>query len=319
MSIDDKHDANWYYQDPVSRWKGFSADKLKGNEIRNGEFILAKIPQMPGLITRKSRTDEHGRKTTYIELVTERWYDRDKKQTRNKRVCIGIDISYLYRGMMIINEKYHDYFNSNGDLIFTPKIEKKEKEPKREESDISTDGRDDNGSAAVGSDLSTSICSVRDDNEAAATGLDLSTTPDGSSRDDTLNTGVTVIAAEEKKEKHMEKSDQEIQAELDMKEHMKDRIEFLGSLLHRYDGLVEDQLAKRPNQPMTRYQIERINELLREIKMVMSPFEYGEYLQLADGEEGEDGRMTTYADMAVLLKNYVCVMDSYKYGRIWYK
>ena len=128
MPIIDKRDRNNWYNcipeqaDPAKRWEGFSADKLQGNEIRCGEMILAKIPQVPGLISRKTRRNEYGSSTTYIELITERRYDREKHQTRNRRVCIGTDISHIYRGMMIINEKYHEYFNSKGQLVFTPLI-----------------------------------------------------------------------------------------------------------------------------------------------------------------------------------------------------
>ena len=92
----------------------------------------------------KNRENEFGRVTRYVELITERRYDKEKKQSRNKRVCIGIDISHIYPGMMIINEKYHDYFNKNGDLIFSPRIEvreekKKTKEKKEQNQDQSQD------------------------------------------------------------------------------------------------------------------------------------------------------------------------------------
>ena len=136
MPIVDKRDRNnWYNcipikRDPAERWKRFSADQLKGNEVECGCGTLAKIPQIKGLISFKNRENEFGRVTRYVELITERRYDKEKKQSRNKRVCIGIDISHIYPGMMIINEKYHNYFNKNGDLIFSPRIEVREEKKK---------------------------------------------------------------------------------------------------------------------------------------------------------------------------------------------
>ena len=106
---------------------------------------------------------------------------------------------------------------------------------------------------------------------------------------------------------------------MDRKEHMKDRVEFLYNLLMKYDCLVEEQMGKRPDLAMSRNQIRRINELLQDIRQIMQPFEFSEYLQLAEEENEESGSRMTYADMAVLLKNYICVMNSYKFGRLWYR
>ena len=126
-----RRERNWYDSIPIqqnygNQWEHFSADKLQGNEIKCGDVILAKIPNLPGLIGRKTRKDEYGKVTKYVELITERWYDKEKQQTRNRRVCIGIDVDHIFRGMMVINEKYHKYFNRAGELMIEPKIEKKE-------------------------------------------------------------------------------------------------------------------------------------------------------------------------------------------------
>ena len=133
MPIVDKRDRNnWYnniplQQDPSKRWQKFSAEQLKGNEVQCGCETLAKIPPIKGLISYKSRKNDYGKVTRYVELITERRYDKEKKQSRNKRICIGIDVSHIFPGMMIINEKYHDYFTTSGELKFSPKIETKEK------------------------------------------------------------------------------------------------------------------------------------------------------------------------------------------------
>ena len=308
MPIIDKKDRNNWYNcipeqaDPVKRWEGFSADKLKGNEIRCGEMILAKIPQVPGLISRKTRRNEYGSSTTYIELITERRYDREKHQTRNRRVCIGTDISHIYRGMMIINEKYHEYFNSKGQLVFTPLIEKREKSAETEKK--TDNGKKTDPKKQTGIKEEAAMMQEQE-------GLTIETS--GSDGPEETEAGERKIGT------GVEENDREIQEEMDRKEHMKDRVEFLYNLLMKYDCLVEEQMGKRPDLAMSRNQIRRINELLQDIRQIMQPFEFSEYLQPAEEENEESGNQMTYADMAVLLKNYICVMNSYKFGRLWYR
>ena len=126
------------------------------------------------------------------------------------------------------------------------------------------------------------------------------------------------MEAEEKKQEATEENDSEIQEEINRKEHMKDRFEFLDRLLLKYRSIIEEQVTKRPDMRMSRYQIIRINQLLKEIREFLQIFEYGEYMPLAEEPE-EEGEVMTYADMALLLLNYDCVMNSYRIGRIWYK
>ncbi len=257
----EKARERWYGCIPTQadreRWGGFTSEDLSGNELRCGGKIMAKIPKLPGLISRKKRKDEYGHETKYIELTTERWYDRDKQQMRNKRVCIGIDVSHIYDGMMIINDKYREYFNKKGELVKT---------------------------------IHNSKFIIHNDN----------------------------LKETEETKMEDEMKDPEIQAELDRQQHEKDRMDFLNDLLMKYDVLVELHAEKRPDMQMSQNQIRRINGLLKEIREYLTLFEYGEYMEMVE-EGDEDGKGMTYADMEVLLKNYRCVVDAYKYGRIWYK
>ncbi len=296
MPIVDKRDRNnWYNcipikRDPAERWKRFSADQLKGNEVECGCGTLAKIPQIKGLISFKNRENEFGRVTRYVELITERRYDKEKKQSRNKRVCIGIDISHIYPGMMIINEKYHNYFNKNGDLIFSPRIEvREEKKKTKEKKEQNQDQSQDAGLATQAPEA-----------------------PPAPAESET-------IREEAKEEEQMDGKDQEIQEELDRQEHLRHRFGFLDRMLRQYKLLVDEQLSKKQDRKMSRYQIRRINELLQDIRAFLQAFEYTEYLQLAEEAEEESGDRMSYSDMAILLSGYMCVMDSYRYGEIWYK
>ena len=96
MPINRKNVPNWYNaipeNNPNAFWEHFDPDKLKTNEIECGDAVLAKIPNLPGRISRRNK--QNGDYTTrYIELILEHSYDKGKKQSRNKRVIIGTDIS----------------------------------------------------------------------------------------------------------------------------------------------------------------------------------------------------------------------------------
>ena len=101
--------------------RDFDPDKLKNGWIELGpETIVARIPNVPGRISRRKT-----QKDDYIEFIVERSYDREKRQTRNKKVIIGTDFSHIFPGMMIVNECYHDYFTNQGVLVFDPMKKKK--------------------------------------------------------------------------------------------------------------------------------------------------------------------------------------------------
>ena len=230
----------------------FSADELSGNEVQWEGETLAKIPELPGLISRKKRKDDYGHETGYIELITERRYDREKRQSRNKRVCIGTDFSHIFPGMMLVNKRYHEFFDSAGNL---------------------KEG------------IQHSAASMRN---------------------------------AERKEKSMENHDERIQEELDREAHLKDQIRFLESMLDKYRYIVDEYIPKKAGNPVSKYQIRRVNELLKDIRYVMQEFEFTEYLQLAEEPEEDEERMT-YGDLAVLLQGYKCMMDSYTFDRLWKK
>ena len=302
--------TNWYdsipvAEDPVKKWANFDASKLKGNEIQCSAGTMAKIPQLQGFISRKKRTDEYGNVTTYIELITERWYDKEKRQTRNKRVCIGIDVSMFYGGMMLINDKYHDYFDKDGNLLITIRDEGK----KKDAADKKTAEKDKGEEKKDAGD-----CLERQQAGTEAEENPVYAEDSAEKRQEVKQD----MEAEEKKQEATEENDSEIQEEINRKDHMKDRFEFLDRLLLKYRSIIEEQVTKRPDMRMSRYQIIRINQLLKEIREFLQIFEYGEYMPLAEEPE-EEGETMTYADMALLLLNYDCVMNSYRIGRIWYK
>ena len=55
--------------------------------------------------------------------------------------------------------------------------------------------------------------------------------------------------------------------------------------------------------------------------LLLSGCTWPEVVPWAREEEAEEesGDRMSYSDMAILLSGYMCVMDSYRYGEIWYK
>ena len=147
MRINNRNDRNgWYNTIPVQgasarRWPNpdtFDVNKLQENEIDYGNgTVLAKIPVIPNHIYKRREKD---RSKVYIELVLGRSYDEASKQTRNRKVIIGTDAAGLFDGMMVINEKYREYFDKDGRIINeelkrTLAKEAREKEKKKQKSE----------------------------------------------------------------------------------------------------------------------------------------------------------------------------------------
>jgi len=64
--------------------------------------------------------------------VLDRHYDKEKKQSRNTRVVIGTDISHIYPDMMLTGKRYHEFFDTAGNLLpqYLPDKLKEEKQKK---------------------------------------------------------------------------------------------------------------------------------------------------------------------------------------------
>ncbi len=307
MPIVNKRDLNnWYNSIPVqdTRPKTFSASQLKGNEIRWGIETLAKIPDIPGRISRKNVKSQYGDKVTrYVELILEKSYDKEKQQMRNKRVTIGIDVSHIFDGMMIINKKYHDYFDKEGRLIYrsstftqevkAPEINKPEPEAEPMQKQDAPEARTPEQE-----------------------------TPESTWKEETTKTSNTekeTMNGESENREEEEQDDEEIQKQIDEEKHKQDHLEFLEGMLNKYFYSIEEQAKKRPDKTVSRYQTRRINEVLKELKDFFAPTDTAYFLELAEEptEDGEGGM--TYADMEILLHAYMHTLSSYDMGRLWYK
>ena len=316
MPIIDRRDRNnWYNSIRTTDASGgtqkrFSASQLKGNEIQWGDAMLAKIPQIPGRISRKNVKTGYGDQVTkYVELILERTYDKEKKQTRNKRVTIGIDISHIFEGMMIINDNYHQYFDREGRLTYRSETLANLYLPPKAQPKAGPEQEPDSRTAPK---LDPELVPKPDPKP----------TPEPNLPDKPAESVITIDTDNrEDPTESEEEDDREIQEELNQREHEKDHLKFLEGMLQRYADSIQEQAKKRPDKQLSRYQLRRINEVLRELKDFFSDTDVADYLELAEepAEDGEDENILTYADMEILLHAYTRVLDDYWFGKLWYK
>ncbi len=297
MPIIDKRDRNNWYNGIRAKdaaggpLKPFTPSRMKGNEFQWGTETVARIPQIPGRISRKNVKNEDGRWVTrYVELILERNYDKEKGQTRNKRATIGIDVSHIAEGMMIINDNYHKYFDRDGKLIYhsetidtprdNPPQEKTEPQPAPEQKQEPEQAEE--------TEAGTETVPTEDDQEGNA--MDKPEAP-------------------------------ETQEELNRRKHEEDHLRFLDGMLSAYINSIVDMAKKRPDKRMTRYQIRRINEILKEIREYFKATDLADYLELAEepSQDNQDEPSMTYADMEILLHAYSRAMSTYWFGTVWYK
>ena len=107
------------------------------NRIRVGidDSEMVRIPKIPGRIFIKK--PEHG--FWEVQFIYEKWYDKDKKQNRNRKVTIGWTLAEFPNGMHPL-PRYYDFFDGRtGELIQQkPKIPEKRGRRRRRSSGAET-------------------------------------------------------------------------------------------------------------------------------------------------------------------------------------
>ena len=286
-------------------------EAVPGNEFDIGNNIIAvRIPNLPGRISRKRRKDEFGHETVYIELIVDRFYDPEKRQCRNKRISIGIDISHIHDGLMLPGKKYYQYFDHDGRPLYGPKFPENMQSRKEtdEQNDTDAEGETEEDQEAP--------------EEAAAEPAEEPKTGPEARTDPATEEEKKQRAEDDRKEQEAWKKAEEGLNEL-KRQRMEDRIDFLKSILRLYNDYVSTVAEKKPFLRMTAYQVKRINELLRDLRRLFRGLEHYEYLELADepwegtenGDEEEEHRIS-YGDMAVLLAPYEQFFTDYLFGRL---
>lgn len=256
-------------------------------------------------------------------MILEKSYDKEKHQSRNKRVIIGIDVTDIYHGMMIINEHYHDYFDRNGNLIIIPEV--------AEESEAAEEQRNAGTEIVPVTATEKKKEAAREERQNMKQSMPLEKKQNTGSntvkyvedRKPGNQTPADVNPEETKDMNPYEPDDSEEQEDEEEAKyrHINDYAEFLSDLLHRYKETIDEQAKKRPDKHLSLYQTRRINELLEALRYFFKDFETIDYLKLAEEPSEEDPKNTgmTYADMAILLSAYVSTMWSYRLDKLWFK
>ena len=283
----------------------FSPVMLPKGRIENGDQVMVPVPDIPNRIS--------VRKDGYIELILERHYDREAKQSRNRKVIIGSDVSGFLPGMMIPNDNYADLFDGNGRLW------NKEQETEQEEA---TEDRQE-------------TAHIRQEEHREAQTKETKAEPKPQKNTQTpkqkekaevpVNTDAQNAALREwenqlrQKERELQIREQELdelqeQIMVQFSQAEKDHISLLSRILDSYIDTVQHQARRKPDAPMSTKQIRTINELLEELRTFFAGSESEDYLHLAEEpDEATNTPATTNGEMALLLTAYQCTVNAYFY------
>ena len=327
----------------ISNAETFDPDKLIANELDQGNgIIIAKIPKIPGRISRRKKGDSN---EYFIEFITERHYDKESQQTRNAKTIIGTDVSGFLRGMMIINDHYHKYFDRAGNLIHDPMKgqEEPEEEETREEAPVPAgepipqdpDERE-RGTEAMKANDNEPVTDPKAEPETKTdepNQLPVITDADLLQREEAVREREEqALRKEEELNEAVQKlnelrrivEDQRMQNIAREMQIETDHIRLLAQILDNHCDTIREQAKRRPNVPMTVGQVRIINELLSEIREYLAGCETEKYLKLAEepaeekeGENGEDHPGTTYCEMDLILDAYYYTLAASRSGSLW--
>jgi len=289
---------------PEFDWISFDPRKMTTNEVRNGPAVLARIPKIEGMITRHKKKTVNGVQR-YIDLVLDRHYDKEKKQSRNTRVVIGTDISHIYPDMMLTGKRYHEFFDTAGNLLpqYLPDKLKEEKQKKtQKEKNMAEENKTEMHPEEK-------ITETEENKENMAP-----TSFSSTAHSENVNNSAIVSAPEA----HTPESEEERQRK--QQKHTKDRLNMLRNMLYGYKDVIDEQAKRRPYYPVTGYMVRKINDLLVVLRTLFAPFEGSEFLGFAEEPDPKDpSKGTTFADMAILLTSYDILFSAYISGRLWPK
>ena len=138
MPIIDKRDRNNWYNcirianrdeyNPLAD-PNFDPETYPESEFRfhNGT-VMAKIPKIEHRIFKESSPEGY---QTHIIFVADAYYDKEKRQMRNKKVSLGTDLEGIVSGWMLVNtDNYYTYFDKEGHLKYDPLQERREQKEK---------------------------------------------------------------------------------------------------------------------------------------------------------------------------------------------
>ena len=322
MPIINKYDPNnWYNSIPRNDQPkhnplldpDFDVSQMEENEIEQGNgLILAKIPQIEGRIRQQ---DDEENDITQIIFLADSWLDGEGNHT--EEVPIGEAVFGKFKGLMVANEHYHEYFDTKGQLYNDPLQRRKEREG-REAGERPTD-------------------KVPDEQDSEEPTVD-------EIRAALLETGKRLQEKEvklQRKEKQLNELLQQTKEDLQklrilqeeqkemkearrvsMQEKEKAHIRLLNNILGSYINTVKDMAKRKPDILMRETQIRTINEVLTELKGFFTGSEAEDYLHLAQEPREDDLEHypgTTYGEMAILLSAYEWTISAFQKDYLYAK
>lgn len=314
----------------------FDASKLTRNEIDLGNVIYARIPEIKGRISR--------RKDGSIELITNRKYDPEAGYTRTEKVMIGHDLSPMLEGLMMINDNYHEYFDTQGNLTYDPMNHRRadDEEPEEEQPEEETEEElneepeeeptpEPDNAAEEGENDPVEPNDVTPSKHAEEK-------TDEITREALLQKEIELRQWEERlqeKEKLVDRRLKEVEAEKELlqtvreeiddlqmqgiiqtREAEKDQLFMFSGILSDHMSFVDNRAKKKPEEAMSPNQIRTINELLKELQAMFAGSEMEDYLKLAEEPTDNNKTGTTYGEMALILSAYHWTMATYRHGKL---
>ncbi len=323
MIVNKRDPGNWYNSIPTEQRKRqynpltdpkFDPDKMKTNEMKVGDGIVARIPKIEGRIFR--RKSENPNQMGYVEFLVDRYWDTEKKQARNKKVIIGTDISDMARGLMIINDNYHEYFDRDGNLIKDPLRERKEREAKEKAEEARRTEEDKKRKEAEAS----KTVSKNEGDERTVDEIRETLLMKEKELDEKLRIAREGLQYVRKQQEQLDAMIEARKIELEDKE--KDHLHLLDNILESYVGSIKEQAKRRPNAYMRITEIRTINEILRELKDLFSNSNASGYLHLAEEPREDDLEHfpgTTYSEMDILLTAYRWAISAEENHHLYYE
>ncbi len=341
MPIVDKRDRNnWHNSIPVyDPLKGnpladsnFSIEKMEGNELNfGGKSIIAKIPEIKGRIFRDNKSGNG----TSIVLLTDRYPDLDNPgRIRHDRVVIGTELFGRFAGLMAANDRYHEYFDTEGNLVYDPLQRRKEREAREAEKKAKREAQREtqNPKAAAEQEKNqkTERTEPKTDNAEKERTVD-------EIRESLLKKEKILKQQLQELTQKQQEADERLQQLEEAKEELDSLIEerqyeiqerdaahlaLLDNILDSYFTTVKEQAKRRPDTLMRLTQIRTINEILKELREWFAGTEAEDYFHLAE-EPWEDDLEhhpgTTYGEMAILLSAYTHTIYACRHRKLYWK
>lgn len=289
----------------------FHPDMLPARFINmSADETLMRIPELENRI--------HVRKDGYVELILEYHYDKEAGQSRNKKVIIGSEASQILPGMMKANDNYNNLFDGRGRLYNDPM--KKEPEPAAEQPQLPEQAKQQN-SPPKQTEKPKAAETKQQPKKPGPEGK-----PTSNISNEDLQQKMRELKLREIQQNQRERELDAWQQELDEKEKDlyfqaadadKDHIRLLSYILDSYKDTINIQAKKKPDAPMTKKQIQTINQILSELKTFFTGCETEHLLHLAEEPDpANDKPGTTNGEMALLLSAYQYTIHAYKYDEL---